>query len=55
MEKLKAQLQSQLQDQKYKYEIQIEELKQASQLERNAMDNLPTKELGMKVIEETIE
>ena len=55
MEKLKAQLQGQLQDQKYKYEIQIEELKQASQLERNAMDNLPTKELGMKVIEETIE
>ena len=52
MEKLKSELESKLQDEKYKYELQIEEIRQASNLERNAMDNLPTKELGMKVIED---
>lgn len=53
MEKLKSELQSKLQKEKYEYELEIEGIRQASNLERNAMDNLPTKELGMKVIEES--
>ena len=52
MEKLKAELQSKLQQEKYKFEIQIEEMKQASNLEQNAINNLPTKEIGMKMIEQ---
>lgn len=52
MEKLKNQLASQLQKEKYKYELEIEEIRQASKLEQNAYNNLPTKEMGMKVIDQ---
>lgn len=52
MEKLKAQLQSQLQKEKYEFELELEGIRQTSNLERNAMDNLPTKELGMKLANE---
>lgn len=52
MEKLKAQLQSQLQKEKYEYEIKITEMQEASKLEQNAYNNLPTKELGMKIIDQ---
>jgi len=52
MEQLKAQLQSQLQKEKYQFELEIEGMRQASNLERNAYDNLPTKEMGMKLMNE---
>ena len=52
MEKLKNQLASQLQKEKYKYELEIEEIRQASKLEQNAINNLPTKEMGMKIIDQ---
>ena len=52
MEQLKAQLQSQLQKEKYQFELEIEGIRQASNLERNAYDNLPTKEMGMKLMNE---
>jgi hypothetical protein len=52
MEKLKAQLDSDLQKQKYEFEMEIEQMKQGVKLETNAMDNLPTKEMGMQMIDQ---
>ena len=44
MEKLKAELQSKLQKEKYEFEMQLAGIKEDSAVERNLMDNLPTKE-----------
>ena len=52
MEQMKAELASKLQKEKYEYELEIEGIRQASNIERNAMDNLPTKEMGMKMIDQ---
>jgi hypothetical protein len=52
MEKMKAELASKLQKEKYEYELEIEGIRQASNIERNAMDNLPTKEMGVKMMEQ---
>ena len=52
MEQMKSELASKLQKEKYEYELEIEGIRQASNLERNAMDNLPTKEMGMKMIDQ---
>ena len=45
MEKLKAELQSKLQKEKYEFELQLAGIKEDSAVERNLMDNLPTKEV----------
>jgi len=50
MEKLKAQLEGDLQKQKYEFEMEIEQMKQGVKLETNAIDNLPTKEMGMQLM-----
>ena len=52
MEKMKAELASKLQKEKYEYELEIEGIRQASNIERNAMDNLPTKEMGVKMMDQ---
>jgi hypothetical protein len=52
MEQVKSELASKLQKEKYEYELEIEGIRQASNIERNAMDNLPTKEMGMKMIDD---
>jgi hypothetical protein len=44
MEKLKSELQSKLQREKYEFEMQLAGIKEDSAVERNLMDNLPTKE-----------
>tara|TARA_Y100001937_G_scaffold21931_1_gene31011 strand:- start:7502 stop:9784 length:2283 start_codon:yes stop_codon:yes gene_type:complete len=55
MKRLEAQLEAQLLKQKYEYELEIEKMKQGVKLETNAMDNLPTKEIGMQLANENIE
>lgn len=44
MEKLKSELQSKLQREKYEFEMQLAGIKEDGAVERNLMDNLPTKE-----------
>lgn len=53
MEKLKNQLDSELLKQKYEYELEIEKLKSGVKLETNAIDNLPTKEMGMEALQQS--
>lgn len=53
MEKLKNQLDSELLKQKYEYELEIEKLKSGVKLETNAIDNLPTKEMGMEMMQQS--
>jgi hypothetical protein len=53
MEKLKNQLDSELLKQKYEYELEIEKLKSGVKLETNAIDNLPTKEVGMEMMQQS--